>query len=285
MWDRRKLLLAAIILTALYYKVTAKSAKLLDMAPDVVDDMYIGCREEAMEKFIHSGLLRQELNRSEGFQKAWNTNTQCSKLIPGGIKEHTAALLAFVNGDTDFRNTFDNAVETLGVNVSVYEDHFHFKSLHFLLMDSMTLLKPKECKSLYVLPERKHTAKKGTEVRFGGFTTAHSSFSVLKRWEDLEGQVIFNITSCFFAILGDNICGDEKDMALLSPAEVFTVEEVHTKTDADDFDYTEIVLKTSRLDSSHNCYMFSRSPTGVSTQIKPEATLVLVALSLFFFNC
>ncbi|XP_044045091.1 ecto-ADP-ribosyltransferase 5 isoform X2 [Siniperca chuatsi] len=163
MWDRRKLLLAAIVFTAFYYKVTAESVKLLDMAPNAVDDMYSGCRKEAMEKFIHSGLLQQEQNGNKGFQKAWSENTQCSKLIPGKIKEHTTALLAYANGDEDFQRTFGNAVEKLGVNVSIYEDHFHFKSLHFLLMDSMMLMNPKKCKTMYALSGKKYTAKKGSE--------------------------------------------------------------------------------------------------------------------------
>ncbi|XP_028460720.1 ecto-ADP-ribosyltransferase 5 isoform X2 [Perca flavescens] len=163
MCNGRKLLLAAIIFTALNYKVT--SAKTLDMAPDAVDDLYDGCRKEAMKKFINLGLLRKELNSSEGFRKAWSANTQCTKLIPGGTKEHTAALLAYAK-DTDFAKTFDNAVETMGGNVSTYENHFHFKSLHFLLMDSMLLLNPKkDCKTVYVLQDEYKT-QKGSKTIF-----------------------------------------------------------------------------------------------------------------------
>lgn len=256
MCDRRKLLIAAIIFTALYYKV--KSAKLLDMAPDAVDDMYDGCRKEAMEKFINLGLLRKELNGSEGFQKAWSEHTQCSKLIPGGKEEHTAALLAYANGDADFTKTFDNAVETMGGNVSTYENHFHFKSLHFLLMESMLLLNPKKCKTVYVLQEE-YTAQEGSKVRFGRFTKVQTSYSLLKKMEDWDGQVIFNITSCFFVNLGEDICSEDQDMALLSPAEVFTVEKVSKITDdTNESEYTEIVLKHSEQDSNHNCYIFSR---------------------------
>lgn len=236
-------------------KVTAQRTKLLDMAPDVIDDIYSGCREEAMDKFIHSGLLKQELSGNIEFQDAWNASAKCQKLIPGRTKEHTAALLAYANENPGFKKTFSDAVETLGVNVSTYEDHFHFKSLHFLLMDSMTQLMPK-CKTVYFVSEEKYTVQNGSSVRFGGFTVAHSSYATATELEDLDDQVLFNISSCFLADMRD-IC-TEGDKVLLSPAEVFTVEEVNKVTDANDAHYTLIVLKHSKLDSSHNCYIFSR---------------------------
>ncbi|KAA8594758.1 hypothetical protein FQN60_011893 [Etheostoma spectabile] len=256
MWERRKLLLAAIVFAALNYKLT--SAKMLDMASDAVDDLYDGCRKEAMEKFINLGFLEKELRGSKEFKKAWDANTQCSKLIPRGTKEHTTALLAYAR-DSNFAKTFDDAVESMGGNVSTYENHFHFKSLHFLLMDSMLLLNPKkDCKTVYVLQEG-YTAQKGSKVRFGRFTKVQTSYRALRMLEDWDGQVFLNITSCIFVNLGDNICGEEKDMALLSPAEVFTVEAVNKINDEiNEEEYTEVVLKHSQQDSSHNCYSFSR---------------------------
>ncbi|KAK9540448.1 hypothetical protein VZT92_002900 [Zoarces viviparus] len=273
MCDRAKLLLAAIVF---YYKVTAGSAKLLDMAPNAVDYMYNGCREEAMETFIHSGLLRQELNNSKEFQEAWGADNRCSTLIPGGTKEHTAALLAYADWGEEV-TTFDKAVETLGGNVSIYEKRFHFKALHFLLMDSMLLLSTKKCTTLYAVQEKDYTAQKGLKVRFGRFAKVHSSVSELMT--DLDNYVLLNITSCFFANLGD-IFSKDQSLTLISPAEVFTVEAVNEKSD-DDSKFTEIVLKHSELKSSQNCYSLSGSPADVSTQ---WLVLMLVALSLFFFN-
>lgn len=273
------MLLASIVFTALFYKVTAESAT-LDMAPDAIDDMYNGCRKEALEKFVHSGLLKQELNSSEGFQKAWSANSLCSKPIPGGTKEHMAALLAYVEGDDDFSKTFDNAVQTMG-NVSTYESQFHYKSLHFLLMDSMSLLHPNKCETVHIIRE-KYTAQQGSKVRFGKFTKVWSSYSSMKRMEDFDEQVVFNITSCFFIKLGTNICSADTDMALLSPAEVFTVVAAKDIKDEDnDSKYTAIVLTHSSLQSTHNCYCLSRSPADVSSQ---WLVLMLVTFSLFFFN-
>lgn len=269
---RRKTLLAAVIFTALCYKVTA--VKQLDMAPEAVDALYDGCNKHALEMVIHSGLLKQELNRSEGFQKAWYT--KCSHQFNGGEKEHTAALLTYVN--KKFRKDFDDAVETKGGNVSTYENSFHFKSLHFLLMDTMKLLnKKKECKQVYFVSDKKYEAKKDSTVRFGRFNSVETT---VPADEVLDGGTFFNITTCFFVNL-KGFCELDGDEALISPAEEFTVTNVVQIND-DDNQYTEIYLKHSKLTSLHNCYIFSRSPADVSTQ---WIVSVLVGFSLFFFNC
>uniref|UniRef100_UPI0037E7E6E2 erythroblast NAD(P)(+)--arginine ADP-ribosyltransferase-like n=1 Tax=Semicossyphus pulcher TaxID=241346 RepID=UPI0037E7E6E2 len=272
MWDTRKLLLATIVFTVLDYKhlskVTVESKK-LDMAPDAVDDLYHECREKANEKFIQSGLLKEELNLDQGFKKAWSANT-CAKLIAGGMKEHATALSTYANGEKNFIKTFDNAVKTMGVNVSTYENSFHYKSLHFLLMDSIRLAQKQnaeQCRTVYLLREGKYTAQVGATVRFGGFTKVSTSYSEMKNFHDFDETVIFNITSCFLVNLGDNICNGDTDTALLSPAEMFTVRNVTVIEDSmNESQYTAIVLETPVSRSFHNCYIFSRSPAGVSTQ-------------------
>lgn len=217
------------------------------MAPDAVDDLYTGCRNKAIERFILSGLLEQELSRNEGFKASWNS--ECSTQIPAGLKQHTAALLAYVKGDPQFKKSFNEAVETMGFNMSTYQDRFHFKALHFLLMDSISLLTPKACKNVYRVSSVKYTAQKGSKVRFGRFTSVQSDVSLM---EDVDEGTFFNITTCFFANL-ENFCNIADDVALLSPTEEFTVEDV-----IDRKDYTEIILKHSNLKASHDCYVFSR---------------------------
>lgn len=277
MWDRGKLLLAVTLFTVLYHKVTAK--KTLDMAPDSVDNTYSECREKAWEKFIHSGLLGQELNRSAGLQKAWTQGADCPMQIPGRTTEHTSALRAYAYGDADSKKSVDKAIETLGGNISTYETLFHFKSLHFLLMDSI-LLQPKTCKTFYIISKVGYEAKKGSMVRFGTFMKVFP-YSGLQDEPELDDIVVLNITSCFFANLEASSCG-EGDSALISPAEVFTVEEEKKMTDDDnDNVYTVIVLKHAELKTQNSCVIFSRSTADVSTR---WLVLVLVALSLSCFN-
>lgn len=278
MWAGRKRAVLAMVLIALCDNVTAETRTELDIAPDAVDDLYDGCHAEALDTLVHSGLLKAELNSSHGFQKAWSTE-QCSEVIPGGLKEHTAALRAYTNGDVSFIRALDDAVQTKGANVSTYQDQFHFKSLHFLLMDSMRLLSPKTCKTVYDFADNIQTAQKGSVVRFGRFNSARSSFQSLAE-TDVDGEVVLNITSCFLVELGENICSTDKDVALLSPAEEFTVEDVKTQTTEDGNTFTMIVLKHFRVHNMHNCYLFSRSPADASSLWLMMALLVL---SSFFF--
>ncbi|XP_063332267.1 ecto-ADP-ribosyltransferase 4-like [Pelmatolapia mariae] len=278
---RRKVLLGSIIFTLVCYKVTAQDTRLLDVqnTTDVVDDQYDGCRHEAMKKFIESGVLKKELSNSERFQKAWTKSNECSQQIPGGRKEHTAALSVYLKGDRPFIQTVNKAIETMGGNVNIYENHFHFKSLHFLLMDSMRLLKPKECKNFYVFQDGENQPQKGSTVRFTSFTLAYSNYEELKKTEDVNENMILNLTSCFFVNLKDYVCGQDKNEVLLSPAEIFTVEQVETINTSDDDEYLEIVLKQSGLKSSHNCYISSRSPPAAVSTL--WLVSVLAASSLF----
>ncbi|XP_053190047.1 T-cell ecto-ADP-ribosyltransferase 1 [Scomber japonicus] len=268
MWCRRKTLLSVVIFTALCYKVTA--VKMLTIAPEAVDDLYKGCNTKALE-MVQSGLLRQELNSSEGLQSEWGKK-KCSKQIPGGVQEHTDALLVFQNGGKHIED-FNNAVETMGGNVSTYENYFQFKSLHFLLTDSMRLQNPEECKEMGFISDDKYEAKIDSKVRFGRFILADTDTSLLT--EPDEGT-LFRFTTCFFVNL-EGFCNVDEDHAVISPSEEFTV--VDTK---EHDEYNEIILKHSRMASSHNCYMFSRSPADVSTK---WLVLVLVVFSLYFFNC
>ncbi|XP_005942072.1 ecto-ADP-ribosyltransferase 4 isoform X1 [Haplochromis burtoni] len=266
-YKKRVLLATIFFFTAVCYKVTAQETRLLDFlnSTNVVDDQYKGCREEAMKKFIESDVLKRELNNSEGFQKAWNKSNECSKQIPGGRKEHSAALSVYLKADKSFIQTLNKAIETMGGNVSIYENRFNFKSLHFLLMDSMRLLKPKECKNVYVFQDGQNKPQKGSTVRFTSFTLAYSDYEELKSLEDVNENTILNLTSCFFVNLKDYVCGLEQDEILLSPAEVFTVEQVETKSTSDGDEYLEIDLKQSGLNSSHNCYIFTRTSRGHET--------------------
>ncbi|XP_074519311.1 ecto-ADP-ribosyltransferase 3-like [Halichoeres trimaculatus] len=267
MWNTRKLPLSVLIFTVFFYKVTLGIKQPLDMAPDAVDDLYEGCRDEAMTKFIKSGVLTQELDQNEEFKKVWSENSQCAKLISGGVKEHTIAVSAFANGGESFQKAFNSAVEMKGTNESTYEN-FNFKSLHFLLIDAMKLsrnLNAKQCKTVYYFSESAHTAKTNSKVRLGGFTMAYKSYELLKQDEDWHAGSIFNITTCFFFNLGEDSCSVDTGIVLISPAEVFTVKYAGIKVDqVNEEKYTEIVLEQPELGNSHNCYIFSRSPAGVS---------------------
>lgn len=271
MWNTRAAPLAAVIFTALCFTVTV--AKQLDAAPDAVVYQYDGCHDEAMRKFIHSGLLKEELNSSAEFQKAWNTG--CKDRIPGGSAEHTAALMTYRN--KKFRKIFNDAVAKMGTNGSTYKQDFPFKSLHFLLMDALRLRKTKGCKNVYMMLDEPYTAVIGSKIRFGRFMEVRTD---IEQKEDILGGVYFNITTCFFYDL-QNFCSQGEDLGLLSPSEMFTVDVVKDVNTADDT-FREIVLKHSESQASTDyCLTFSRSPADVSTT---WLILLLAALCLLTGN-
>lgn len=236
-------------------KVTDVFVKPLNMSLNAVDDLYQGCHEEAKETFI-PGLLKQELNMTEGFQRAWNANSKCNTSISGGTKDHTAALSVLHFGDPDFLKELTKAVETMGANISTYENNFHFKSLHFLVTESMMLLnQSKKCKIMFAfLEDKKEVSSEGSKVRFASFTLVHSDFESLG---DVDGETVLKIESCFYVDLDDHICQRNILKTLISPAEVFTVKSIK-KVNNDEYEYTEVTLNHHSMNSTHNCYMFPR---------------------------
>ncbi|KAG7264479.1 hypothetical protein CRUP_017181, partial [Coryphaenoides rupestris] len=213
----------------------------LNMALDAVDDIYKGCRDAVLKKVLESG-LREELDASPEFKAAWTKDQAEKKCIPvvhpGGVREHSQALLAFAQGGKAFRNTFNHAVRTMGGNHS-----FPFQSLHFLLMDSMALLQNerKVCRTMYSISSQKYSAQRGATVRLGKFTMAFLDESFLMEDPAVENGVLFNITSCFALDLTKNTCTD-MDFLLL-PTEAYTVEDVVSMDDLDTFSHTRISLK------------------------------------------
>uniref|UniRef100_A0A3P9AL59 NAD(P)(+)--arginine ADP-ribosyltransferase n=1 Tax=Esox lucius TaxID=8010 RepID=A0A3P9AL59_ESOLU len=260
--------------------VTSQEKK-MDMAPNAVDDQYIECRDEMLKKV--QGVLEKEQKDSPEDYNTWAESQKCTQTIPGGVKEHTAALVFYGNKGHRFEKKFNNAVATLGANFSVYES-FQFKSLHFLLMDAMRLLKTGKCKTVFHGSEQKYTAQVGSEVRFGTFTSASDQMTAEKEKAISESGTLFNITSCTAVNIEKYACIPEWIEMLVSPAEVFKVVEVKVSGRVNE-KHTEIVLTSSRNVSNHDCFLFpsyppTTAPTGASTQQFSSSIYRLVTVSL-----
>uniref|UniRef100_A0A3B3XLY4 NAD(P)(+)--arginine ADP-ribosyltransferase n=1 Tax=Poecilia mexicana TaxID=48701 RepID=A0A3B3XLY4_9TELE len=198
----------------------------------------------------------------------WRKKSNCTSQIPGVTEDHTSALSIYHYVDEPFLKELNKAMETMMVNVTTYEKDFHFKALHFLLMDSMTLLKPKECREVYViLEDGEKVPKINSTVKFASFTKVESDLRSI----DVDGLTILKIKTCFYINLGDQLCLKNLGKILLSPAEVFTVERIDKKT-VEDEKYTEVVLSHRDLQSNHNCVMFSRCKS-ISNPSKSKETV------------
>lgn len=273
-----------LILIAFLYSMVFGDSKHLDMSPNAVDDQYRGCQDQMRNKVLTS-LLKDELNNSYEFKTAWVDNlSKCNRPITGGSMHHTAAQLAYKHGTQTFRQNFNKEVESMGTNASVYENNFLFKSLHFLLMDSFKLLSTNTCQSVFRGSSSLYMASKGSEVRFGRFTSVKLDSS--QEIEDVVSAdgTFFNITSCSVLNVEANTCSKPgKIDLLLSPAEVFHVVAVKDSTNKDGDKYKEIVLEHSRIHSNHNCFLFPESTApGISVQWLSCSVLVLMALPFSF---
>jgi len=199
------------------------------------------------------GLLQTELNNNTAFMEMWKGSTTC-EAIPNGTTEHTTALERYVKADPEFQKTFKKLVHTKSRVNSTYQDMFPFKSLFFLLTDAMQLLKS-NCKTVYSAVEEKYNFSTGDKVRFESFFPAILEYSAATEDAatfDTTGTV-FNINSCSVINL-DEVCSltSEDIELLISPTEVFTVEDIKTVSTNDD-DFIEIRLMHSDMYSSSNC--------------------------------
>ncbi|KAL7855764.1 hypothetical protein AOLI_G00193680 [Acnodon oligacanthus] len=275
-----------IFLTGFLHTVTAVE-RTLDMAPDAVDDTFSECRDKMMQKVTAPGdLLQKELEASKDFADMWRSHGgTCEKQIYGGRAHHLAVLQAYGNSGDQFRKMFNRLIQTKGCNTTTYKDEFPFKSLHFLLTDALRLLNPgKTCYTVYFGTGKQYTAENGTEVRFGKFIGAsiHESLEI-EQIVTAEKGTLFNISSCSVVNVENYTCTSEELEQLISPTEVFRVQNIETAS-TDDVDYKIITLKHSGFLSNHDCYLFPRPAAGSSSPLLSSMVLALMAsfLSLYF---
>ncbi|KAB5515573.1 hypothetical protein PHYPO_G00248500 [Pangasianodon hypophthalmus] len=270
-----------MVLVALHHTVKAEVRK-LDMAPDAVDDDFSQCRDKMLKAVTEpDGLLQKELNSDEKFKELWDENSQvCNKTIPGGTSYHIAALQVYGNSKSKFRKTFNELVYSKGRNNMTYRDKFPLKSLHFLLTDTLQLLsRTKTCKTVFYATHNMYTADTGTEVRFGKFLRAETSLSSETEVLDFSSGTLFNITSCSVVNVEKYTCKAEELQCIISPAEVFTVQNIGDLT-IDDATYKQITLTHSRFLHNHDCSFFHRNAADVDSSISLTFTLLALTASL-----
>ncbi|MCJ8750110.1 hypothetical protein PDJAM_G00258870 [Pangasius djambal] len=252
------------------------------MAPDAVDDDFSQCRDKMLKAVTGpDGLLQKELSTDKEFKELWNEYSQgCNKNIPGGTPYHTEALQVYGNSNSNFRQKFNKLVYSKGRNSMTYRDEFPLKSLHFLLTDSLRLMsRSNTCKTVFYTTSKMYTADTGTEVRFGKFLRAKTSLSSAIEDLDSNSDTLFNITSCSVVNVEENTCISEELQCFISPAEVFTVQNIRDRSIEDDT-YKEITLTHSRFLHNHNCSFFHRNAADVDSSISLTFTLLALTASL-----
>lgn len=237
----------------------------LDRFPEFVD--YKRCRDKMLQRVIKpGGLLQKELNNNNDFKLMWKANATCGMKISGGTQEHMAALKSYADAKRKFHKSFNTQLYNKGTNITMYQDQFSFKSLHFLLIDGMQLLskKNKTCRNVYSGTEKKHNIAVGDKIRFGRFYTAQLKFSEAHESAVETDGTIFNITSCTVVSL-ESGCGSEEIDLLISPNEAFDVEDIR-KAGPKGEEITMVVLKPFASHRSFDCSdLFSSSTSDESS--------------------
>uniref|UniRef100_A0AAY3ZZ56 NAD(P)(+)--arginine ADP-ribosyltransferase n=1 Tax=Denticeps clupeoides TaxID=299321 RepID=A0AAY3ZZ56_9TELE len=220
------------LLNSYFLEHYMKYSTILTFVTMSVDYTFSECREKMLSKVISpNGLLEEELKNNSELSAEW-TQIKCN-IFPGGLEEHTEALVTYSHAKRIFRQNFNKFVASKGGNMSLYQTEFFFKSLDFLLLDSMWLLNNgSDCRAVFRGTEKSYDATVGDKVRFGRFTSANT-----KRTDAVEncadGGTLFNIYTCSVVDLETYACLPDELELLISPLEVFSVVDVKTISDCD----------------------------------------------------
>ncbi|NWW52846.1 NARE ribosyltransferase, partial [Pedionomus torquatus] len=202
--------------------------KVLDMAPTTFDDQYWGC-SSVMEKELEE-LNRTEFANNSVYAEAWTKaadewrNRERHVPRPPGMRtEHAVAVLAYTLHGRFFQ-TFNAAVREAGRSRREYLDKFHFKVVHFLLTQALSILRdaqPHRCHQVYRgVSGIRFTARRPDLIRFGQFTsTSLQNKSALHFGQD----TFFSVYTCYGVPIRDFSSYPDEDEVLIPPYERFEV--------------------------------------------------------------
>lgn len=242
----------------------------LDMAPNAVDDMYSGCKDE-MEYRVKTEYLLNEKNRDKNFTLAWS---EAEKYYNKKWKRHKGrrpsssslgkeqimAVYVYSLDKPRVYLGFNNAVRT---QRSQYKTTFRYHSLHFFLTDALQTLnarKPEDerCVTSYRRANSYFSQDVlNKAVRFGSFTSSSMG------WYPSSGRFgdksCFEIVTCFGADVSlYSKLGEAEREVLIPPYEVFKVTRVERRSDQRSLP-CEVVYRLKSIGkpvSSLNCALF-----------------------------
>lgn len=229
----------------------------LDMAPDSVDDMYAGCKDQMKSK-VKTEYLPNEKNANSQFRKAWEAAEKRfkKKSITLG-REQIVALYVYSFAEGNVYRDFNNAVRN---QKSVYITRFGYHALHFYLTDAIQTLNARK--------RRCYTGIRGVdksfsqdvlnkEIRFGSFASSTmAGYKVAKKFGD---KSCFEIYTCFGADISLFSKFEMEAEVLIPPYEVFKVTEIIKRSEQKNLQ-CEVVYKLSSTGtlSNLNCTLFPK---------------------------
>ncbi|XP_031414403.1 NAD(P)(+)--arginine ADP-ribosyltransferase 2-like [Clupea harengus] len=146
----------------------------LNMAPDSVDDDYEGCSAE-MSKLVNKKYLPSE--KSDTFAEDWR---KAEKAIQEkGMKpqfdnltmNHAIAIRLYTDNKL---NIYSDLIKAVRAGKKYYRTTFQYRALHFLLIDAIQRLKPKQDREMTVYRRARDKFNLNPPIRFGSFTSTSS---------------------------------------------------------------------------------------------------------------
>uniref|UniRef100_A0A8C6WU12 NAD(P)(+)--arginine ADP-ribosyltransferase n=1 Tax=Neogobius melanostomus TaxID=47308 RepID=A0A8C6WU12_9GOBI len=243
----------------------------LDMAPDAVDDMYRGCKEEMESKVRKEYLPNEKKKVGSNFTVAWHEaekhynkfwkhkrGKRPSSTTSLG-KEQIISLYAYTLDEPNVYIDFNNAVRTQRPK---YKSSFIYHALHFFLTDAIQKLNARKDKAARCLTVYRRVNSYfrrdvfNRPMRFGSFTSASMGwYQSAARFGD---RSCFEINTCF---------GADREV-LVPPYEVFKITKVKKRAERKSLPCEVVyVLRSTGVASNLNCQVIFNFKWGKSTTI------------------
>ncbi|XP_047673271.1 ecto-ADP-ribosyltransferase 5-like isoform X1 [Tachysurus fulvidraco] len=192
------------------------SAYKLDMAPDSVDDQFIGCAEET-HKLIIDKVLKEDLIKSKEFNKSWNKYSNITDNFTRIIKVYTDPL-------GDLYSKFNAAVSS---GKKHYPKTFNYTAFHFLLTRAIQIYKVLSCVDVFRRTNVDFNIPKINDVmRFGRFASTSVKDDMHKKF---GSKSCFKINTCFGANISNISKIPDEEEVLVPPYEIFIIKNIEKK--------------------------------------------------------
>ncbi|KAI5611466.1 NAD(P)(+)--arginine ADP-ribosyltransferase 2-like isoform X1, partial [Silurus asotus] len=217
---------------------TSDSGFTLDMAPNSVDDQFIGCEDDTNNKIINE-ILPKELNLDKDFNKAWKRYNKFKNYFERIIKVYT-----------DERGSYQNLNNAVSSGRLRYKDDFKFKAYHFFLTRAIQIYQVKKCSDVFRRTKIPfNPAVRGQEIRFGRFASA----SFLYNLTHFGTKSCFKIKTCFGADISTMSTLSREKEVLIPPYEKFKITDIENEMENEMDCEVVYTLKSAGTCSNMNC--------------------------------
>ncbi|XP_072902454.1 ecto-ADP-ribosyltransferase 5-like [Hemitrygon akajei] len=216
-----------------------KGSILMDMAAKSADYHFTHSPES--DRIAINYIEVERKNNATPFDTAWIRASEEWKYrksevsIPEGLlEEHIIAVLCYTLDEPPLYRYLNQAIRNYGVSDEVYSKCFHYKSLHYLLSVSLSVLwnstwSVAEGTEVYRGMDRKVQVSEGANIRFGQF--ASTSLDIMQSVStftdrDTDTNTLFNITTVHGVAIQNLSYFRREEEVLIPPYEVFKVVKV-----------------------------------------------------------